>query len=209
MAIKINWQPAELAWIEENKHMVRSAAHKLFCETFNRPDIKLGGYTALCKRNRWHTGRTGQYSKGSIPANKGKKMPFNANCARTQFKKGHLGGIAKEIIKPIGAEVVRADGYVYRKINNDLPFHKRWRAVHIMLWEELNGPVPDEHCLKCLDGERTNTDPNNWTCIPRALLPRLAGNWDATAYDDAPAELKHTILTVAKLNYEIKRLEIK
>lgn len=201
MARKIIWHSDELAWIKKNKHMVRPVAHRLFCEKFNRPDIKFSAYKSLCKRKKWLTGRTGCFSKDHIPANKGKKMPFNANRARTQFKKGHLGGIAKEIIKPIGAEVVREDGYIYRKINNDLPFHKRWAALHIMLWEELNGPVPDDHCLKSLDGDRTNTDPNNWTCIDRALLPRLVGNWGATPYDDAPDKIKPAILAVAKLNH--------
>jgi hypothetical protein len=29
--------------------------------------------------------------------------------------------------------------------------------------------------LKCLDGNKQNTDPSNWEAVPRALLPRLAG----------------------------------
>lgn len=199
MAKHINWTDEELVWIEANKTMIRREAYALFCDKFVRSDIKFTAYAALCKRNGWRTGRTGCYPKGNVPDNKGKKMPFNANSAAKQFKKGTLSGKAKENIKPIGADVVREDGYVYRKINNDLPFHKRWYALHIMLWEELNGPVPDNHCLKSLDGDRTNTDPSNWTCINKAMLPRLAGKW-ATPYDDAPAELKPTILAVAKLD---------
>ena len=194
----INWQPEELIWIEENRSMIRREAHKLFCEKFNRTDIKFGAYKALCKRKGWHTGRTGQYSKGSRPANKGKKMAFNANTARTQFKKGHLGGTAKERIKPIGHERLSKEGYIQRKINNSLPFQSRWRAVHLINFEKMHGPIPDDHCLKCLDGDKRNTDPGNWVCTPRAMLPRLAGRW-ATPYDDAPAELKPLILTVAKL----------
>lgn len=199
MARRINWQPDELAWIEANRHMVRPDAHKLFCKTFNQPDIKLGAYTALCKRKGWCTGRTGHFSKDHIPANKGKKMPFNANSARTQFKKGHLGGSAKENKKPIGYERNTRDGYLERKINNDLPLQSRWRAVHLIRWEEVNGPVPDGCCLKCLDGDKSNTDPSNWDQISRALLPRLAGRW-AVPYDNAPEELKPVILAVAKLN---------
>ncbi|PCI47170.1 MAG: HNH endonuclease [Alphaproteobacteria bacterium] len=196
----INWQPNELAWIETNRHMERPVAHKIFCKKFQRSDIKISAYTALCKRKGWLTGRTGRFVVGRPPANKGKKMPFSANSARTQFKKGHLGGKAKEKKKPIGTERITKDGYLEIKIHNNLPLQSRWRAVHLIRWEDTNSPIPDGHCLKCLDGDRSNTDPNNWTCIPRALLPRLAGRW-AVPYDAAPAELKPVILTVAKLNH--------
>jgi hypothetical protein len=207
MAKPINWTPEELAWIEKNKLMVRPEAYKLFCQTFSRTNIKFSAYAELCKRKGWRTGRTGQFSKGSVPANKGKKMPFNANSAKTQFKKGHLSGFAKENKKPIGAKVIREDGYVYQKMNNDLPYYKRWSVVHVMLWEKINGPKPDGHCLKCIDGDRTNTDPDNWELINLSMLPRLAGRW-ATPYDSAPDELKPAILATAKLvqaNREIKK----
>jgi len=200
---KINWKPDELSWIEAHRDMERPAAHKLFCETFNRSDIALGAYASLCKRKGWLTGRTGQYGKGHDPANKGKKMPFNANSAKTQFKKGHLGGKAKDKYKPIGTERLSKDGYLERKIHDGLPRQSRWRAVHLVRWEEDNGPIPKGHCLKCMDGNKSNTDPSNWTCISRALLPRLAGRW-STPYDSAPAEIKPTILAVAELAHAAK-----
>ena len=196
----IKWTLEELAWIEKNRYSIRSVAFKLFCEKFGRTDIKISAYAALCKRKGWFTGRTGQYSKNHVPANKGKKMPFNANSARTQFKKGHLGGKAKENIKPMGYERFTKDGYVEKKINNDMPFRGRWRAVHLIRWEEVNGKIPKGHCLKCINGDKGNTSPSNWTCIPRAILPRLAGR-GGVSYDGAPDELKPTILAVAKLHH--------
>ena len=196
----VKWTLEELAWIEKKRYLIRSVAFKLFCKKFGRTDIKISGYAALCGRKGWFTGRTGQYPKGHIPTNKDKKMPFNANSAATQFKKGNLGGKAKENIKPIGYERLTKDGYIERKINNDLPFQSRWRVVHLIKWENVNGAIPKGHCLKCIDGDKGNTAPNNWACIPRALLPRLAGRW-AIPYDGAPDELKPTILAVAKLHH--------
>jgi hypothetical protein len=67
-------------------------------------------------------------------------------------------------------------------------------------WEAANGPLPRDHALKCLDGNRLNTDPANWACIPRALLPRLAGRW-RRAYDTAPPELRPTLLAIATLEH--------
>lgn len=78
----------------------------------------------------------------------------------------------------------------------------RWRGVHLLNWEQQHGPVPKGMCLKCL-GERRNTDPSNWELVPRALLPRLNGK-SGRRYDHAPAELKPTIMAVAKLEHRLR-----
>jgi hypothetical protein len=59
--------------------------------------------------------------------------------------------------------------------------------------------------LKCLDGNKENCDPENWTPIARGVLSRLnAGHHRKTiAYDEAPAELKPLILKVAKLKHAV------
>lgn len=188
----------ELDFIEETATYPRRQAHAAFCALFGRDDVSLQAYKSLCKRMGWMTGRTGCFEKGHAPANKGQKMPFNANSARTQFKKGNRTGMANENYKPIGTERMSKDGYLERKMHDGLPLQSRWRAVHLINWEAVNGPVPEGHCLKCLDGDKANVDPSNWICIPRALLPRLAGRW-SQGYDDAPDELKPLILATAKL----------
>ena len=196
----INWTPKELTWIEKNRKMERAKTFKLFSKKFERNNITFIAYKALCKRNGWKTGRNGCFPKGHVPDNKGKKMPFNANSAKTQFKKGGLPFNKK----PIGYEMVNRYGYVNRKIN-DLPGGNAFRAVHIIRWEELNGPIPEGHCLKCLSDDKTNTDPENWELIPRAILLRLNGKW-AVPYDSAPDELKPAILATAKLQYMAKKI---
>lgn len=167
---------------------------------FARDDVTFDHLKSLCTRRGWKTGRTGCFEKGHAPANKGKKMPFNANSARTQFKPGSRNGRANDLYQPLGTERLRKEGYVERKIHDGLPLQSRWKAVHRIRWEEQHGPVPDDHCLKCLDADRSNSDPDNWLCIPRALLPRLAGRW-STPYDDAPDELKPLILSAARLQH--------
>ena len=72
-------------------------------------------------------------------------------------------------------------------------------------WEEVNGPIPDGHCLKCVDGNKSNTDPKNWLSIPRALLPRLNSRWKTLRFDDAEPELKPYILAVAELQHAAKQ----
>lgn len=185
--------------------MPRRELHELFCEEFGRGDVSADNIKSLCSRRGWKTGRDGRLQKGNVPFNKGQKGFCAPGSEKGWFKKGTLGGRAAEIAKPIGAERLSKEGYLQRKINNDLPFQRRWQAVHVMNWEAINGPIPKGMCLKCLDGDRTNVEPANWELIPRSLLPRLAGRW-SIPYDQAEPEVKPALLALAKLKHTAKRV---
>lgn len=198
----LTYSDAELAFIKRRRKWPRSKLYAAFTVAF--PDhrvISLDGFKQICARHVGANGRDARFAKGSVPANKGKQMPFNANSARTQFKKGSRGGRAAELYKPIGAERLCKEGYLERKVHDGLPFQSRWRGVHLLNWEKLHGAVPAKHCLKCLDGNRLNTDPSNWELISRAVLARL--NKSSNSYEQAPAELKPAILTIAKLKHRL------
>lgn len=193
------WSPAELAWIEANRHRPRAEAHVAFCARFDRADVNLSNYAALCKRKGWLTGRTGRFAKGEASWNKGQSMPFHPNSAATRFKPG---GVPKNR-KPLGDQRMAKDGYIEVKVELPNPYtgHRtRYIHKHRYLWEQANGPLPKGMALKCLDGNRLNTDPANWQAIPRALLPRLNGRFGRN-YDEAPPELKPVILAIAKLEH--------
>ncbi|MGX1196365.1 HNH endonuclease signature motif containing protein [Parvibaculum sp. MBR-TMA-1.3b-4.2] len=199
----IDYSEDELAWIEANKERLRREAHAEFQKLFDRPDVSFTNYKALCTRKGWKTGRTGRYEPGQEPANKGKKMPFNPNSARTQFKKGQL----PHNTKFLGHERISKDGYVEISVAQTNPhtgFSRRYVQKHRYLWEQKNGPVPEGMVLKCLDGDKSNSDPSNWELIDRALLPRLNGRFGRD-YDNAPAELKPLILATAKLEHAARQ----
>lgn len=195
----ITWTAEELAWIEANAGRLRREAHAEFCQIFDRPDVSMSNYAALCKRNGWFTGRTGQFQKGQATHNKGRSF-----CApgseKGWFRPGTRSGVAVKLYKPVGTERMSKDGYLERKIHDGMPLQSRWRAVHLIRWEEVNGPLPKGMALKCLDGDKTNTDPANWVLVPRALLPRLNGRFGRN-YDAAPAELKPAIMAIARLEH--------
>jgi hypothetical protein len=205
----ITYSAGEMAWLEANRLMVISDYHRAFCAAFGRQDVAVTHLHALRKRKGWKTGRTGCFAKGEVPHNKGKPHPARGRSAETQFKKGARTGKAALNYKPVGYERICEDGYLERKIHDDLPFKSRWRLVHVLNWEAANGPIPDGHCLKCLDGDKLNTDPSNWELIPRALLPRLAGgnrHRRTLAYDDAAPEVRPTILAIARLEHRVRKL---
>lgn len=193
----------QIAWLEANRQLPIADYTSQFNAAFEcsfAPD-KLHAFR---KRRGLKTGRTGQFPKGQTPANKGKKMPYNANSARTQFKKGEL----PRNTKFAGHERVTTDGYVMISVEETNPhtgFDRRYVLKHKHLWEKKNGALPEDMCLKCLDGNRANTDPSNWEAIPRAMIPLLTGRWNGLNYDDAAPELKASILAVAKLKYASKK----
>lgn len=204
------YSPAELAWLKANCTLAIAGYGRGFRAAFDRPDVTDEQLNAARKRYGWRTGRTGYFQKGQVSHNKGKRCPpgqggRHPNAQRTQFKPGHRGGVALEKYQPIGTELLR-DGYLVRKINDDMPLQARWRAVHLLRWEEANGPVPASHCLKCLDGDRANTDPANWALIPRGVLPRLNGGraTRGLAFDAASPEVKPALLTLARLDHAVR-----
>lgn len=104
--------------------------------------------------------------------------------------------------KSLGADVIRK-GLLHRKLNDSQCYHARFKPVHRINWELANGPVPNGMFLKC-KGDPLNTDPLNWIAVSFRLIPRLYGQNGRVRYDDAPHELKATILTLAKLECAVK-----
>lgn len=207
----IPYSADEMAWLEANYGMVISDYHRAFVEKFARADVSLVNLNSLRKRKGWSTGRTGQFSPGQAAFNKGKRClegtgGRHPNARRTHFQKGSRTGKAALNYQLIGTERITEDGYRERKIHDGMPMQSRWQLVQRIEWEAANGPVPEGYALKCLDGNRLNTDPSNWEPIPRAVLARLNGGRfrKTLAYDDASPEVKPLVMAIAKLKHAAK-----
>lgn len=200
----IRYTAEELAWIESHKTLARIELHAEFCRRFDRTDVSKDTLNGLCKRRGWLTGRDGRIQAGAPSMHKGKKRPFHPNSARTQFKKGQRALNKHDV----GYESIDKDGYVKLCVAEPNPWtgaatHMTFK--HRWLWEKANGPVPKGMVLKCLDGNKVNCDPSNWEAIPMALQPRLNGRF-GRGYDTADAELKPTIMAIAKLDHKARQL---
>lgn len=192
----------QVAWLRANPSLPRadlvSAFHAAFPGTSTTAE-KLVGWR---KRNKVRTGRTGRFEKGQSPWSKGKKLDAHPNSKATQFSRGQRPHNAR----PIGYESVNPDGYVLICVDRPNPFtgaRTHMAFKHKELWIAANGPIPEGHVLKCLDGDKTNCEPSNWVAVPQGLLPRLNGK-SGRQYDQAPAELKPTILAIAKLEHKAR-----
>lgn len=201
----------EMEWLEANRQLPIGEYRAAFVAAFKRDDVTAQHLHSLRKRKGWKTGRTGQFVPGQPAHNKGKPCApgtggRHPNAQRTQFRKGQRSGVAVKLWKPIGTERTTREGYLERKIHDGMPLQSRWRAVHLINWEAINGPIPAGHCLKCLDGNKLNTDPTNWELIPRTMLAHLNGGRfkSRLAFDQAPADLKPAIMAVARIKVKVR-----
>ncbi|MBR2689201.1 MAG: HNH endonuclease [Aquamicrobium sp.] len=191
----VPYSVTELEWLEANRTMVISDFHRAFVARFGREDVSKKQLTALRCLKGWKTGRSGHYSAGQSAWNKGLKMPPNPKlCEPRPYRRG-VG---------IGREWIDKDGYVWIVTDQPSPWKPGtlWkRHKHRVLWEQEHGPVPAGHVLKCL-GDRQNTDPSNWKLVAVGVAARLS-KLTGHNIDEAPAELKTTIIAIATLEHAI------
>lgn len=102
-----------------------------------------------------------RFKPGQEPPNKGQPMPAHVRekCAPTMFKKGRPAHEARNY-QPIGTLRISKDGYLERKVTDDPGVYpaRRWSAVHRLVWEAANGPVPAGHAVVFLPGRRTQQE---------------------------------------------------
>ena len=156
----------QLDFIRENiKKMSWKELAPKFNETFGT-NLNAKALSSTGKRYGIKSGRNGQFPKGHVPFNKGKKgMRVSPN---TEFKKGNRP--ANWV--PIGAERITKDGYVEVKVA-DGQLQKNWRCKHVLIWEEHNGPLPEGCAIIFGDGDKQNFDLDNLILVTRAQLVRM------------------------------------
>lgn len=142
-----------------------------------------------------------RFVKGQTPPNKGLRRPGwgPGRMKDTQFKKGVRQGVAVKLYQPIGTERLSKDGYRERKIHDGLPLQRRWRAVHLLLWESVNGPLPKGHAIAFVNGDKTDIRLDNLECITRAalMLRNTVHNY--------PQPVAQTIQLLGALNRQIRK----
>lgn len=98
-----------------------------------------------------------RFKPGQAAWNKGTKgvVGVQEACRATQFKKGRPPTEARNY-QPIGSLRISKDGYLERKVTDDHPVPaRRWVAVHRLVWEAANGPIPAGHIVRFCEGMKT------------------------------------------------------
>lgn len=145
-------------------------------------------------------GRSFQFKKGHVPANKGKKMPaeLKKRMAHTFFKKGNIPANAMPGNGFISIRKDSGTGRPYKFIKIDMG---KWVHLHRKIWEDANGPVPKNRIVVFKDRNTLNCSLENLETITRKE------NMRRNTILNYPEELKKTIRTLAKLKKTIKNAE--
>lgn len=114
------------------------------------------------------SGIGGQFPKGHIPANKGKKGYMSPEqyekCKATMFKKGNIPANHR----PIGSERIdNRDGSILIKIQ-DGHLQKNWMSKSRYIYEQAHGKIPKGYKVIFADGNNRNFDLDNLILVSNA-----------------------------------------
>lgn len=183
----INYSELESDWVSNNRTLAIKELHNKFCAQFSRIDVSAINLNALRKRNGWKTGRSGRFEKGNIPHPNAR--PKGAN--KTSFKKGNR----PHNWRPLGATRTSKDGYLEIKTREP----NTWEQLHVLIWRESNGNVPDGHCVALKDGDKTNVSPENLELITRNENLQI----NRLQCSTRPQEVRPVVRTIGKLAAKI------
>lgn len=172
-----------------------------FNKKFNM-NISRSSLGNLKSKNNLKSGiKGGQFSKGIIPANKGKKWndymskDGQKNALKTTFKKGDT----PINHRPIGSERTTNDGYI--EVKTEEP--NKWMLKHRLIWEQNNGKLKYRQKLMFLDGNSLNTGINNLALISDDEM--LIINRNNLIYDDK--ELTKIGINIAKVISKVNKIK--
>ncbi len=167
--------------------------NETFGTSYTRSQIK--GYYA---NHNIDSGLTGWFEKGHISHNKGMKGYYAPGSEKGWFKKG---GTPWDTM-PVGTVVTKSDGYLWKKID-DKPgvWTKNWRQLHLLLWEQAYGTVPEGHRVIFKDGDRQNCVLENLALV--SLAENAVMNKHGLRFDNA--EHTETGILIAKVKMAAAR----
>lgn len=202
---RVLWTEKELAYLREHyadmsaEDIAKKVRHKvggIYSKAKELGLRKSAAFRSRCGHTVASTeaAKAHQFKKGHTPANKGRRVEeymseegLQVNL-RTRYHKGHRPHNQREI----GTERVHADGYVYIRIEEGcVPKHR-------YVWEQANGPIPENHVVMFRDGNRMNCDLSNLCLISRSTLGTIRAQRETpeqrrARVEKAAASLRKTI----------------
>lgn len=129
---------------------------------------------SICSTLKYRCGNDGRFKKGQKSwCKKIEKEEWLSHLSEeslARIRNGQFGqGRKRNDAYPVGHELWR-NGYITVKVTDDknIPFSKRWRFKHVLLWEKFHKmKVPDGCIVIFKDGNNTNFDIGNLLMISR------------------------------------------
>jgi hypothetical protein len=136
-----------------------------------------------------------RFKKGQEPVNKGIKGVYHPGSVATFFPKGHK----PDNYKPVGTIREIEDGYFEMKMAEGM---RKWRLLQRVIWERCNRPIPNNHVVIFLDGNKKNLEITNLAVLSRS------DNMKRNSYhQNYPKDIQLLIQLKGALNRQINRRE--
>ena len=187
----MEYSKIHIAFLKKHETTPRKELTALFNTEFgtNQTDKAI---KSKCKTLGLRCGRDGCFPKGNVPFNKGTKGLTGAN--KTSFKRGGTPPNKKGV----GSITKRKDknGYTYQHIKIAEP--NQWQMLHVYIWEQKHGKIPEGHCVIFKDKNPDNVSLNNLVLVSRNELARLNQK-----YSSIDTSLREVALQVIKVQNEV------
>ncbi len=144
-------------------------AHRLQLE-------KSEAYKQRCREAFLKNGMMGRFGVGhkSYKWNKGMKGLYTPGSEKGWFKKGHVSRNALYD----GAIIIRQRYNRYQKPYKWIRVDKKWRMLHVVVWEKLHGKAPEGMIVTFKNGDSMDVTIENLECITRAESMERTRNTD-------------------------------
>lgn len=178
--------------IDNNYGKYSKELAEMFNQHFNT-NITANEIKYFRRNHKLNSGLTGQFKKGHVSHNKGKKQAEYMSkeaierTKATRFKKGNR----PQNYRPLGSERINKDGYIEVKVADP----NKWQLKHRYVYEQHYGTIPDGYNIMFADKNKLNLDINNLILISKS--EDLIMNRNKLIYEDS--ELTKTGHLIAKV----------
>lgn len=156
------WTPEIEQFVRENvKGVMYKDLAAILKEKFDF-DVPPKALSQKCRRMNCVNGLDGRFKPGNISYNKGRKGQWSPGSEKGWFKKGNV----PHTHKSVGSERINVDGYYEIKVAEP----RKWRLKHQVLWEQENGPIPENHVVIFRDGNSLNCVIDNLMLVSKREL---------------------------------------
>lgn len=164
----MKWTPEEDATLRTLYETTEASARQI-AEVMDRTKAAIKGRAnILGLRKPAEQHNKGRFEKGHATWNKGVRFVAGGRSAETRFKPGSR----PHTWHPVGHERVTKDGYIQRKMTDTGTTRHDYIGLHILLWREHHGEVPQGHVVVFRNGDKTAIRIDNLECITRQELMR-------------------------------------
>ena len=194
---RYSYTPEQNAFLKEHPLLDRAVLAEKFNARFGT-DKAIEAIRNHCRRLGMRMPPSGQFEKGNVPPNAGKKGFCQPGSEKGWFKKGNAMNKYE-----VGTEFVK-EGILFIKYTDEhKEARKNFAPKHRVIWRKYHGEIGKDDVITFKDGNRMNCNIENLEKIDRGLFMTLS----KVNYVNEPMELKPVIKSLTELQIKTRKIQ--